>query len=454
MSTGTRDSIVSPYFYGGPIKDPHDFFGREDQLRTICERLNKGGSTSIIGQRRSGKTSLFFHLMTDVAQRKYALNAQDFVFVYMNPQLGIKNPVGFYRELIEALAEQVPILAKYKSAEMNERVVRSVLKELDPRHVVILLDEFQDISSVGDFTNDFFQFLRGLDDYGVLYITATMENLFDCCPREVVSSPFAGIFATVYLDSWTEGEFTHFLEETSQRSGAPIVAYKDEIQKLAGRFPFYVQIACSFYFDAWRQRGKITAQDQASIKHRFADETRPHFEGMWKKYLTAPEKEALVALAHGKDCPGHPALHTLTQKGYVLDGRIFSSALTDFILHKEATGEKLLPEAPRASKKPVDRGIWLDKDAGDVWVDGKRIPPLTKLEYKLLVHLYDNANCICDKYSIVEAVWSSDYIDQVDDPRIAKLVSRLREDIEPDPNNSRYIVTVHGRGYKLVNENM
>jgi DNA-binding winged helix-turn-helix (wHTH) protein len=67
--------------------------------------------------------------------------------------------------------------------------------------------------------------------------------------------------------------------------------------------------------------------------------------------------------------------------------------------------------------------------------------------------LYDNANCICDKYGIVEAVWSSDYIDDVDDPRIAKLVSRLREDVEPNPKKSRYIVTVHGRGYKLADEN-
>jgi two-component system response regulator RegX3 len=39
----------------------------------------------------------------------------------------------------------------------------------------------------------------------------------------------------------------------------------------------------------------------------------------------------------------------------------------------------------------------------------------------------------------------------VDDTRIEKLVSRLRAKIEPDPSTPRYIVTVRGRGYKLVN---
>jgi two-component system response regulator RegX3 len=83
-------------------------------------------------------------------------------------------------------------------------------------------------------------------------------------------------------------------------------------------------------------------------------------------------------------------------------------------------------------------------------VDGARKPPLTNLEYQLLLCLYDNTDCICDKYDIVENVWGGSYIEDVDDSRIAKLVSRLREAVEPNPANPRYIITVHGRGYKLV----
>jgi len=451
MTSDKRSTVANPYYYGGPLTEPADFFGRGEQLQTVFERLGKGGSSSLIGERRAGKTSLLYHLMTEIARRTHAVDGGSLAFAYINPELGIREPAAFYQRLLEAIGEQVPSLALSPSADPTTRSVEAVLKRLSPQRLVVLLDEFQDITSIGSFPAEFFRFLRGLaGTYGVCFVTATMEELSECCPEEVVSSPFPGIFASLYLGSWTETEFEHFLAETSTRSGAPIKAFQTEIERLAGRFPFFVQVACHCYFDLWRQHGKVTPQDEAGIQRRFADEARSHFDRTWRSHLTAQEKALLVSLAHGRECPESPTLHLLELKGYVVGKRPFSSALTDFILRREESGEELLSELPTAPKGPVTRGIWVDKAAGDVWVDGKRIPPLTKLEYKLLLYLYDNSNCICDKYGLVEAVWSSDYIDKVDDPRIAKLVSRLREDIEPDPKDCRYVVTVHGRGYKLV----
>jgi DNA-binding response OmpR family regulator len=89
-----------------------------------------------------------------------------------------------------------------------------------------------------------------------------------------------------------------------------------------------------------------------------------------------------------------------------------------------------------------------------VWVDGKRVSPLTSLEYKLLLCLYNSPNYICNKYDIVRAVWSGEYMERVDDSRIAKLVSRLRKRVEPDPARPHHIVTVHGRGYRLITREM
>jgi DNA-binding response OmpR family regulator len=92
----------------------------------------------------------------------------------------------------------------------------------------------------------------------------------------------------------------------------------------------------------------------------------------------------------------------------------------------------------------------VDPESGDVWVDGVRIPDLTNLEYRLLLLLYGRLGKICTKYEVVEAVWGEEYIDEVDDARIEKLISRLRQRLEPDPANPRYLMTVRGRGYKLV----
>ena len=66
--------------------------------------------------------------------------------------------------------------------------------------------------------------------------------------------------------------------------------------------------------------------------------------------------------------------------------------------------------------------------------------------------LFQNANKIIDKFQIVSHVWGDEYIDEVDDARIEKLVSRLRQKIERDPSSPRFLTTVRGRGYRLVTE--
>jgi two-component system response regulator RegX3 len=67
-----------------------------------------------------------------------------------------------------------------------------------------------------------------------------------------------------------------------------------------------------------------------------------------------------------------------------------------------------------------------------------------------LLLLYGRIGKIVTKYEVVEAVWGEDYIDDVDDARIEKLISRLRQKIEPDPANPAHLHTVRGRGYKLA----
>jgi len=446
MIPDSQSSATNPYIAGGPIRDPHNFFGRADALRTIFGRLSQGGSTSLVGQRRSGKTSILYHLLTDTAQAAFSFNAEDFLLVYLDPQLGIQDPLEFYRELIETLARQVPSLAHESGGEVSQRRALTVIRQLQPRCLVLLVDEFERLISNDNFPMDFFSFLRGLSQVNVCFVTTTAQRLCDCFWGEFKGSPLDNVFSTEYLSSWTEPEFDHFLAETAKRSGAPMLTYTNEISKLAGRFPVYVQMACSLYFEAWRQRGEVSPQDQVAIKREFAEANWPYFERIWSKYLEPEERATLSTLSRGGAIADESRLGSLTQKGYVVDGRVFSSAFMDFVTRQESEVVVV------ARKEPRTEIIRVDEKAGDVWVSGKRIPLLTNLEYKLLLCLYHNANCICDKYDIVEAVWTGDYIEKVDDSRIAKLVSRLREHVEPDPENPCYVITVHGRGYKLTLE--
>ena len=83
-------------------------------------------------------------------------------------------------------------------------------------------------------------------------------------------------------------------------------------------------------------------------------------------------------------------------------------------------------------------------------VGGQPVETLTNLEYKLMLLLFNSADKIVDKYQIVTSVWGDSYIDEVDDARIEKLISRLRQKIEPDPGNPTFLSTVRGRGYRLA----
>jgi DNA-binding response OmpR family regulator len=117
--------------------------------------------------------------------------------------------------------------------------------------------------------------------------------------------------------------------------------------------------------------------------------------------------------------------------------RVFSRSFEEFVSRQNV------------SRRPGAQAFRVDPESGEVWVNGQKIPELTNLEYRLLLLLYGRIGKIVSKYDVVEAVWGEGYIDEVDDARIEKLISRLRQKIEPDPDNPKYLRTVRGRGYKL-----
>jgi len=84
-----------------------------------------------------------------------------------------------------------------------------------------------------------------------------------------------------------------------------------------------------------------------------------------------------------------------------------------------------------------------------VWVHGQRVDGLTPMEFRLLELLYKNAGRVCLKDEIWQALWP-EFEEGMADYPIQKLVSRLRQKIEPNPSRPRYILTAWGRGYKYV----
>jgi two-component system response regulator RegX3 len=68
------------------------------------------------------------------------------------------------------------------------------------------------------------------------------------------------------------------------------------------------------------------------------------------------------------------------------------------------------------------------------------------------VYLLDNQNVICEKDELIRAVWTEDKVFEqgVRDDSLAQLVRRLRVKIEPDPSTPSFLLTIPGRGYRLI----
>jgi DNA-binding response OmpR family regulator len=95
----------------------------------------------------------------------------------------------------------------------------------------------------------------------------------------------------------------------------------------------------------------------------------------------------------------------------------------------------------------VDDRLKLDFGKREVWVDGKIIK-LRPTEYRLLYHLVQNAGWVLTYDQLLAKVWGYEYRDE---PHYVRLyINYLRQKLEPDLANPRYIITERGVGYRFV----
>jgi len=92
-------------------------------------------------------------------------------------------------------------------------------------------------------------------------------------------------------------------------------------------------------------------------------------------------------------------------------------------------------------------GLRIDSSAYTVHVDDKLVN-MTNKEFELLKLLAQNPNNVLTKDQIINAVWGNNYYG--DDNTIPVHVRKIREKIESDPSNPKYILTVWGVGYRFT----
>ena len=103
----------------------------------------------------------------------------------------------------------------------------------------------------------------------------------------------------------------------------------------------------------------------------------------------------------------------------------------------------------RRTKKPIFclGETEIDLNSGSVTTDQGRLT-LTAKEFTLLEKLYENRGNIVTGDSLCRAAWGDDLYGY--ENTLMVHIRRLREKIEPEPSDPRFLLTVRGLGYKLT----
>ncbi len=104
-----------------------------------------------------------------------------------------------------------------------------------------------------------------------------------------------------------------------------------------------------------------------------------------------------------------------------------------------------VPEAAGASVI-VNGGLELDDGAKRVTVDGNEVS-LTPVEYKIVKFLLENRGMVFSSAQIYENVWNEPSYGA--DNIVAVHIRHIREKIEINPKEPRYLKVIWGHGYKM-----
>lgn len=452
--------------------DLPDSLGREEDLRYVVNCIADARCCSIVGVSNMGKSALMRALtLPEVKQAVLADAADEHLWVYIDCNRALdRNEQGFYELILRSIRDRVvargdmpALLAQLREtyetlihpptplhvALSFSRAIEEAVLEAGFDRLVLCIDEFDPLMAT--LAGPVFLRLRALKDRfqnGVCYVAATDRALWEI-RSDRDAAEFCELFAhhTRYLPPLGEAGVRRVITRYASREGVTFseadIAF---VRAMADGHPGLVEAVCSALGHVTGSEVYDELKDQQIhrlVRERLESDLIVHSEcsRLWDD-LSEVEQAALVHLVSPAGSDGGPIdLASLRRKHLVRyqEGgpAIFCPLFADF------TRRKRLQRLP-------GRGVRVDAEAGHVYVDGRRIEPLTDLEYRLLLLLYSRLDDVVDKYEIVEGVWGTAYIDEVDDGRIERLVSRLRSRIEPEPGEPRYIQTVRGRGYRLV----
>jgi hypothetical protein len=303
--------IPNPYVVGTPLQPASPlFFGREDVVAFIQENLAAAHRNNLvlIGQRRTGKSSLLKQLPVRLGEA--------YVPVYLDGQsLGLDPGLpNFFLALATEIAfaledrqftvrvPEASELADSPAATFERRFLRDVRTAIGDRHLLLLLDEFEELEAAvrrGNLDVSVFAFLRHLIQHA--------ENLSVVfCGTHRLEELAADYWSVLFNISL----YRHigFLEqaEAVRLMEVPVAAYgmryddlaMDKVWRVTAGHPYFLQLLCHSLVNRHNktQRSYTTVGDVNAALDEIVASGEAHFVYLWTE-ANPDEKLVLTVLS-------------------------------------------------------------------------------------------------------------------------------------------------------------
>jgi hypothetical protein len=291
------------------VKNTEDFFGRAAELDIIFGNLASGQHTSIIGERRIGKSSLLWHITRAEIYKKYlSEDEKPYLFILFDLQrVATLTQETFFKLLSECLVEQLPpgyAPSKESGETSQDLFARLVRKAKSDFFIVVCLDEFETVINNDKFDKGFLQSLRAYGNaQDIAYVTSSRLPLDEICKStdHLQGSDFWNIFATsLYLGLLTIEEARDLVTTPAGKMNITFDGTEiDYVFELAGRHPLFLEICCFHLFEAKKKnlqlgnKNSISQTERQAILTNFLMAATPHYENLWSK-LSQSEKNVLA----------------------------------------------------------------------------------------------------------------------------------------------------------------
>ena len=238
------NAAFNPFVNRTIITDIDAFHGRTAQLTYITSRLRQMQSTSIVGERRIGKSSLLHYL----SHAGLTITDDRFISIYLDLQSARYHTLsGLLQTILLKCGYDSTVIQSSSSTTQNLVAFTDQLLAASERgeKIVLCLDEFENaFKHPNQFGDSFFDHMRSqISRRRFALITATKQSLQELCLKGKLTSPFYNVFTQIELQEWTPEEADSFVE-----AHRPSVQFTDKelefIKSPIELHPLKMQVVC------------------------------------------------------------------------------------------------------------------------------------------------------------------------------------------------------------------